>query len=108
MPSIHDPTRPQLGPDRPCWMGTKRPLTNLVINSDSPGIWRVGIWLARGLQDATYRHITIPVEDITQILTDWEADPEATLRHYFGLEPPISESGRVESVVRQSADDLGL
>lgn len=113
MPRFHDPSRPRLGNDRPCWLP---PAAEHAL----PGVWveplpvATGLaagkqpWLCQLLVDGQWMIRELEFWELVEFLRTYELGPEEALRDYFGVQPPVARKRGESNKTEASAEELGL
>jgi hypothetical protein len=119
MTTYHDPDRPRLLNQQPCWLGTLISLPRLEVwPTEGSGTLDISLWHFTGT-GFSRQTIQIGYHQISQLLEEWALDPESTLKSRWALNPPaLGSSGHSitkgqghEIVIASEAisdEDLGI
>lgn len=124
MTSFHDPARPRLGNGLPTWIGGQVALPDLHLVPAEQAEGQDGQvepkWLAEIILDGAWVQclMVLGKEALWEMLSQWEQDPEMTLKVWFGRNPPQGRGqgpgaeNKEESagtlIAKVNAEDLGL
>lgn len=91
MTSWWDESRQKIGGDTPTWLTAPMvALPHIHLTPEPAG----DMWLAKVILDGSWESLELPLAGVMTLLLEWRNDPEATLRHYWGLSPPVSRGAR--------------
>ena len=123
MTPFHHESRPRLANGLPCWLGTNiaLPSVDLMVEPPSGSSWPrwTVLIMVGGLAGSSWAIRELDHPEVLELLGDWEAGPEETLKRWFDREPPsgnkreatleeLFEDRAQAPASNKTAEDLGL
>lgn len=76
---------------RPCYLGTRQPIQDLILRPAAGGQWHVAVWVETGSGSFTPAALVVDsLHELNVVIDCWANDPEGTLERLFGAARPAS------------------